>query len=270
MRKLTLVFLACIFAGSLQAQQGLSIGVNVTPMSTWILNGDDFDAGAELNFRSTFGFSAGLNLGYNFTDRLGLVSGVLYSSEGQNYITDIDGRTEEEQNRFSRELTYIRVPVLFKYNSEITDRTSFLLRVGPYFGFLSSAQVTQDINAPVDLEEQAYETQNISYADPSDLFLTSTTGSIFNGFDLGVALELGSQINLSENMQLYFLFRLAGSVGSIENSEVIQDLKANNNNFLTDFYPQAEVFPADDNVERRPAQLVNAGLVIGFNYIVAP
>lgn len=269
MRKLTFLFLACLLAGSLQAQEGISIGVNVTPMSTWMLNGDDFDAGAELNFRSTFGFSAGLNLGYNFTDRVGIVSGVLYSSEGQNYITDFDGRTEEEQDRFSRELAYIRVPLLFKYNSDITDRTSFLLRVGPYFGFLSSSQVTYEMNAPMAMDEESYDTQDLSYQDPSNP-LSTQTGSIFNGFDLGLALELGSQVNLSESMQLYFLFRLAGSAGSIENSKVIQDLKTNNALNPLAEYPAANFFPADNNIERRPAHHVNAGIVIGFNYILVP
>lgn len=269
MRRLTFLLLAFLFVGSLRAQQGLSIGVNATPMSTWILNGDDFDAGAELNFRSTIGWSAGLNLGYNFTDRVGLVSGVLLSNEGQNYITDYDNRTEAEQDVFARELTYIRVPLLFKYNSDISDRTSFLLRVGPYLGFLSSSQVTYDSNLP-DAAEETYETQNLAYSLPTSP-LTAREGSIFRGFDLALALELGSQVNLSESMQLFFLIRFAGSISSIENSDIIADLRtADNTPLIGGDFPQIQAFPADNNVERRTANNANIGLTVGFNYILAP
>ncbi len=149
MRAFFLGLCCALMSLSALAQQGLEIGLRVNPQSIWIFNDDDFAVGDALDFENSFGMAYGLNVGYNMTDNFGIHAGVLVSSQGQRYVTDILGNDFNSQI----DLNYLKVPVLLKLNSNPSSTVGFLFQVGPQFSFLNSATYTNDLDVEQDLKE---------------------------------------------------------------------------------------------------------------------
>ncbi|MBK9271106.1 MAG: outer membrane beta-barrel protein [Saprospiraceae bacterium] len=113
----------------------LWIGLVLGPQSTWIFNQDDFDRGGELDFTSSFGFSSGVELGYQIKGKSSLLSGVIYSTQGQNYITKNNPNAD-----FKTNLSYLKIPLLYQWNSSGSSRWKFLLQTGFQLSLLLSAE----------------------------------------------------------------------------------------------------------------------------------
>jgi hypothetical protein len=245
MRKLSLFVLALFAANLGFAQKGLEIGVEFTPAVTFILNDEDFAEGKNLNFQGTFGFNTGLNVGYNFNAGLGLASGILYSSQGQNYITDYDNVSKADQNTFARKLSYIRVPLLLKFNSDPTASSGSYFRVGPHFDFLSGARYTLDDKSLFNLDQDI----NLLKDSPYDGY------DIYRGFVFGVTMEFGGSANINENMKITFMLHLSGNL----NSEDVDAAR---------IYPSNPSTSSTFGRERSGAFNVMGGLNVGFRYTI--
>lgn len=172
MKKLNFTLLLVALMTGLYAQQGLHLGVQVTPKSPLIINQNAYGE-EELEYRFTFGYAAGVEAGYYFTDKLGLFTGFQYSTQGQQY------QDESPQSVIDREvkLSYWRVPLYFRFSSE-ADVVGFYVNAGTYFAFLNSAEISYQ-NAGIDL----------SVADASDRFKDTEVGFLGG---------LGAQIHFSE------------------------------------------------------------------------
>jgi hypothetical protein len=104
------------------------------------------------------GGSAGFSLKYNFTEKLGIQSDLLWEMKGNTRTTDEDYR-----------LNYITVPVLLQL--KIGESPFGFVNFGPYIGFL--LPVTDDISR---------------YYKPVDIGVS---------FGAGLEVKLGSKLNLS-------------------------------------------------------------------------
>ncbi len=131
MKKIILILLLGFLSFPLIAQEGAFVGVRVIPQSAWILNNDDFDSD-EFDFKIPFSVAFSLAGGYMFTDLVGIESGVLFSPQGQKYIFDDNSDVRIKNN-------YVKIPLLFRLRTE-GEKASFLLKVGPEFGFLISSE----------------------------------------------------------------------------------------------------------------------------------
>jgi len=250
MRKLTL-FAALLFSSTLSfAQKGLEVGVEFTPAVTFILNDDDFAEGDNLNFRGTFGFNTGLSLGYNFNDGIGIASGILFSRQGQNYITDYAGVAKANQDVFARQLGYIRVPVLLKFNGDPAASSSSYFRIGPHFDFLRSAKYTYDDKSILNIDRDV----NLLRDAPYDGY------SIYNKFVFGVTLEFGGTANINEYTTFTFMLHMSGNLNS-------EDLDAAKLAVSGLAYP-TQVIASAPFFERQPAYNVMGGLNVGFRYTI--
>jgi hypothetical protein len=193
LKKSLLTLVAGLFTFATFAQKGLEFGVYVTPQNTWIFNQQDFDADSRLDFRPTIKMAFGASAGYNFTDNLGVQTGICYSSQGQNYKSTIGSLTSE----FSADLTYLRIPVLFKYNSDPSSSSSFLVNAGLDFGIKTGA--TANLTSPT--------------TSSSDI------SANYNSMDIAAVFGFGAQFKLVENVYLTTMFRFSYSISTIESDQ---------------------------------------------------
>lgn len=193
MKKLIIIVAALVLSGSIFAQKGLEVGVYATPQSTWIFNQQDFDEGDALNFRSTIGYTVGANLGFNFTNSIGIRTGLAYSRQGQNYINDFVDIPS------ATKLSYLKIPVLLKFNSDPQAATAFLATLGVDMGILSGGRFSVD-----------GEDISTDFLDPKDYY---------NAFDLSAVVGFGLQARLDSRLNLNFMLRFSYSVIDIEQED---------------------------------------------------
>ena len=259
MRKITLFAVALLAANLSFAQKGLEVGVEFTPCYTMILNDEDFAAGDELNFRGTFGYNTGLSLGYNFNDGIGLTSGIIYSQQGQNYTTAIDGIAKSEQDMFNRTLSYIRVPLLLKFNSDPTASSGSFFRFGPHFDFLQGASYEYTSNnARGAIVSGLLAQDRVSLTKDSEF----KDLSIYRKAVFGVTLEFGGSANINEYMKFTFMLHLSGNL----NSEDVGAKEAASPGIAPLRTPL--MYSLDTAGNRSAAYNVMGGINVGFRYTI--
>lgn len=133
MKKLLLFVALSLSVATTFAQKGLHVGALFNPNSTWLLNSDDSD-NADFRYKSTFGFATGLHIDFHFNDNIGAGIELLGMKQGQNF-EDFVG------NEFKINLTYIKIPVLFVFNSNPESLVGFQGKVGPAFGILTGSNL---------------------------------------------------------------------------------------------------------------------------------
>jgi hypothetical protein len=262
MRKLTL-FAALLFSSTLSfAQKGLEFGISFTPASPWILNDEDFAEGDELNYRGTFGFNTGLTLGYNFTDFVGLHTGVQFSRQGQNYINYKSAPEKADMDIFARRLGYVRVPVLLKFNGDPSNSSSAYFRIGPHFDILNSARFV-------------YDDKDVLNSDVNENLLTlkNITGgeiTVYNKLVVGLTLEMGGAVNLTEELKLLFMLHMSGSLTNPEASDISEASTAlYGRTLLAEPTGATKPFPSTSGGNRQTAYNVMGGFTVGFNYVLS-
>ena len=121
MKKLFTFLMIGMLATASYAQKGLSLGANFMPLSSSIINQNTWGNGHEYDYAVTFNTSLGFDIGYNFTDQLGIYSGFWSTKLGQDYTDSYDG-AEWERNLT---LKYNIIPVMLKFSSS-ASRVNFL------------------------------------------------------------------------------------------------------------------------------------------------
>lgn len=262
MRKLTL-FAALLFSSTLSfAQKGLEFGISFTPASPWILNDEDFAEGDELNYRGTFGFNTGLTLGYNFTDAVGFHTGIQFSRQGQNYINYNSAAEKADMDVFSRKLSYVRLPFLLKFNGDPSESSSAYFRIGPHLDLLNSAKYsyTNKASGGIDQDVDLRQYENV---------LTSEKYKVYKNLVVGLTLEMGGAINMSEELKLVFMLHMSGSLTNPEDSEAgrsgIQLSTAGN---VNPFPSSPYNILTNTGANRQTAWNVMGGLTVGFHYVL--
>jgi hypothetical protein len=198
MKKILLIAFSInlLFYGAF-AQKGKEIilGVGGAVTNTWIIN-QNFYGEPEIDYAPKFGYAASLNLGYNFTGNISLMTELQYSHQGQKY----EGQQSWEGNNFKIverdiKLYYLNIPVFFKYSFG-KDLTKFRFMVGPQFGILMNAE--QEYLR--DGRKQKTEETNLD----GEIFDVTETviKDRYENLDIGVAIDIGTDITLSD---LFFI-----------------------------------------------------------------
>jgi hypothetical protein len=212
MKNLTFLAFALFFAGNIYAQKGLEITAGFTPGVSFILNDEDFAEGQSLNIQPTFASQGGLTVGYNFSETVGLATGIGFAALGQNYTTDYDNVANDDQFKYDRKLTYIRVPLLLRVGGDPTAATSAFFRFGPHFDFLSSA-IGRNYGTTNNPSDNSTNYRNITK------LLSSEKAEIYNSFVLGMTLEVGGKIRISDQMGVLLMFHLESSLINSEGQD---------------------------------------------------
>lgn len=145
----------------------------------------------EMDYELKYGAAFNLQLGYNFTENIGLFTEIGKQAMGQKY-TDTWENFDVARDI---DMSYLNIPLLFKY-SYGESRARFRLLVGPQLAFLSKAEQTYTVNGmeiegQFELENKDDETFDVGAKDITDRF---------NSMDIGVVLDLGADIFLMENI----------------------------------------------------------------------
>lgn len=175
--------LALLFVGamqSLQAQEGVRIGVKGAFNSTWLFNKNVSDVGPSLDYESSFGSSFGAQAVFMFAETYGMSAEVLFSSHNQKYVGYYN---KNEANSFTVEnrISYLDIPLLFRVSSPKGP----YFEIGPQVSFLMGAKETYD--------EALFATNDYSDRDFKDNF---------NGFGFAGILGFGVDIKISEKITL--------------------------------------------------------------------
>lgn len=174
----------------------------------------------------TFSFETGVNLGYNFTDNLGVSVGLFYASQGQNYKDASNNKQyyvgpdllNTETNTYSNDirLSYLKFPFKFIFIINPEKSLSFSGYAGFYLGFLtgynqsitythtdsySDGTVNSDISSVV-LEGTTYTTSNNSSFTSKQYDLIEKP---FKSTNFGLTLGAGIQQKLSDKLSLQFM-----------------------------------------------------------------
>ena len=206
-----------LFSAQSFAQKGFDFGLRGELQSSSLVNLPDQAAGNELNFKDRMGAEIGVAAGYSFTKHIGLEIDILSSSQGTQYTGDADliqnnaklmcnelkGLAQANNLPFTSfytadaYLSYIKIPILFRYNMKNTKKVYFSMFIGPQFDILSS--VTMKINGT--------KLSNFGGLSSKDLYKKSETDGV---------LGLGLGINVTKNIVILAHLRFDGG-GDAEN-----------------------------------------------------
>ena len=165
-----IIVFSAIASATAQKEKHFDIGVQGGYGSVWIINQNNYGL-TEMDYEYTWGGGFNFQLGYNFTENIGLFTEVGIMNQGQDYKDDWGNQKVKR----SVKLKYLNVPLFFKY-SYGESRARFRLLVGPQFGFLQMAEQT----CTFDGVEQ--DTEDIKER--------------FNDSDISFVLDLGADIFL--------------------------------------------------------------------------
>ena len=296
--------MAMVCAKMMFAQQGFYLGGRlVAPQSTWLMNKNDADEGPELDWKSTIGVAGGIAVGYNVSDNMGFEMNILFSGQGQKYEGKIETKDQANTTIIRTEvytaqtkLMYMKLPLLFKVNTNPESTVGFTFFTGPQFDFLMGCK--EEYNGTYtgsagngswksELDKDEITTTYSPSGASSSTSTTKLSGKPYKGFGVDWVLGLGAQFNLSENFQLTATFRADYGLGDAEDKDC--KLKSVTNSLGTveykdsDFVAPSSIFLWDNkeskfnstdltkqtgvDKSRAATKRITGGLQLGFNYL---
>jgi len=129
---MTALSLVAVVTGA-KAQKGFYVGAQGTAQVSVMFNEADVDKpGAD--YRSKFGTAFGVNGGYNFSRHMGIGTEVTYATIKQRYI--------DNSVSYTQKFNYLKVPVLFTYNTNPGRTVMFTAKAGPQLGILLRSNIS--------------------------------------------------------------------------------------------------------------------------------
>jgi hypothetical protein len=194
------------------AQRGINIQILVDPGLTmggkYEVPKDPLseDPGWETMKKSvSFGLNAGLAIGYNFSDALGVSLGLQYAKQGQHY-KDYQWTIQNESATWSRKvnLNYLRIPLQLNYILKPENKISYYISAGVYVGILLGYNDENKLSASDGSEMTATAkgdnyTQTYNGDSQSAIFID---GKPYKSVDFGGLISAGLQVNLSEKISI--------------------------------------------------------------------
>ena len=242
MKKILLaLFTVALAAPMLQAQEGIHFGFHGQMNSIWVINQNNYEY-SQMDYEYKYGILGGANFGYNWDENFGLQVEFNYAQMGQDYSDIIKdfGPVQDPTKPDLKEkvltyryvdLTYLQVPVLFKYmEGDSKSAVKYQMAGGLQFGLLMNADqyYTADLDdsdpdnqRPV--EDAGYEAPTSGVPDFKGEPKTSGT-DFFTPFDIGAAVGVGADIYVNDN--LYFTPQFRGYIGFFDiNSKATRELR---------------------------------------------
>jgi hypothetical protein len=183
-----LIVCATVTMATAQKEKHFEIGLQGGYGSVWIINQNNYGL-IEMDYEYTWGGGYNFQVGYNFTEDIGVFAEVGMLNQGQNYK---DTWSNQDVKREVK-LKYLNVPVFFKY-SYGESRARFRLLVGPQFGFLQKAEQEYLVNGQEFSEEVKDKEGNTFDVGSKDIT------ERYNSTDISFVLDLGADIFLVENV----------------------------------------------------------------------
>lgn len=195
--KKTIILSAFVAAGIIgttktaNAQKGFYAGVQGAPQISVMYNNDDFK---DDNYdpKSTFSVAFGVAGGYNFHKNMGVGTEVMYSMQGQRY--------KQSGLDFTKRLDYIKIPVLFNYNSNPVKTVMFTAKAGPQLGILTSSKLNVDTKG----RDQKFDTKDQ-----------------YEKLTFGAVVGAGVRVNIAKNLFADAGLRIDGAFTNAEDKDAV-------------------------------------------------
>lgn len=192
MKKVALFFVLVSISAMSFAQ--LTIGGHFAYNSTWIMNKQVFDEGAEMDVAASFGNYYGLIAGYYFSDNFGLEVNFNSNKLVQKYQGSVKYIASDERNDYnaSTVLRTTDIPVLMKFG-----KNSYF-ELGPVIQLVNKATYSRFYtdDAANNLPIGWYNDRIYQFTDAS----TNSVKDNFNGLGFGVALGFGANFDLIDDV----------------------------------------------------------------------
>lgn len=237
------VFMTCL--STVQAQEGLRLGVKGSFFSTWLFNKNVSDRNASLDYASSFSGTVGAQVIWMFSDTYGLSGEVIYAGQNQKY----DGYSGNENNTFTNELKlgYLDIPILFRVSSPKGP----YFEIGPQFSLLMGAKET------LKYDKSSSSDDNYTDKDVKDDFAGFGVAGVL-GF--GVDIKLTDNLNLTTGLRFGYMFTDATTEYTEEEAlEKFADDKLS-------FVASASHINTDDEFDYQKSNRAFGGLQLGLQF----
>lgn len=173
---------------SAKAQKGFYAGAQGMAQISVMLNEADVERpGAD--YRSKFGTAFGLNGGYNFNNHMGIGTEVSISNIKQRYIDNTVSYTQK--------FNYLKIPVLFSYNTNPERKIIFTAKAGPQLGILLKSSISGASNSA----------------------LNGNTKDQYKNLTFGAMAGAGVRIRMLDNIYLDAGLHLDGTISNTEDKD---------------------------------------------------
>jgi opacity protein-like surface antigen len=184
---MTVTTLLTVITGA-KAQKGLYVGVQGAAQVSVMFNETDADQpGAD--YKSKFGTAFGVNAGYNFGKHMGVGTEVTYATIKQRYI--------DNSSSFTQKFNYLKIPVLFTYNTNPERKVMFTAKAGPQLGILLRSKIT----------------------DASNSALNGNTKDQYKKLTFGAMAGAGVRMRMLDNVYLDAGLHVDGTISNTENKD---------------------------------------------------
>lgn len=221
MKKVYTLLLALMFvAPASYAQKGLNIGLNGQYTTISIVNQNAWGNDREYDYAVTTGFAYGFDIGYNFTNEVGIYTGYGMMTLGQDYTDSYrpDGTDVKSDWERTLRMQYNVIPIMFKFTGD-ENRVNFIGGFGMLYAMMKSAEQTWTKDG------NPY-TEFIEMPDDASYELTATdVTDRFEKTDIIVNLELGARIFVLNDLYVDATFNFGYGLKDINAS----DWQMNNN-----------------------------------------
>lgn len=231
----------------LQAQQGIHLGAYAMPLNSWMLNKQDSDASKDtFSYVRTWGMSAGLGIGYQFNNAIGLHLNVLYSTQGQDHTYK---NRLQDTVRYQLRQYFLKVPLLFKWNTDPDLKYAFTVELGPQLNYLLGVKERDN--------DRAYQYDELPFIYKTNVPSRYNT---FNHLLIGATLRTGIDAKLRYNLKMNARLWVDYAFNDAENKDANYDQTYQGITTNVKYYP-----------ENRPKTTnITAGILIGVTYILIP
>jgi len=199
-RTITAVLVLTLAFSNISAQKAkhFEVAGQIAGGTGWIINQMNYGF-HEMEYDYYWGYGFNIQVGYNFSDNIGLFTEIGTTKQGQRYYDNwnIPSHNIDKDDEIERKvaMTYLNVPIFFKYTYGDT-KARFRLLFGPQFCFLQKAEQEYTINGQdmigmFELTNLAGEKFDPAAHDIKDRF---------NSPDVALVLDLGADIWLAEEV----------------------------------------------------------------------
>jgi opacity protein-like surface antigen len=176
------------FSNNLTAQKGFYVSAHGGPLLSVRFNGSDADNNG-MDYKAKSSVAFGIGAGYNFTDHFGMAAEALYSKEKQRY--------EDHSVQYDEQLNFIKIPVVFTYNTNPSARIILTAKAGPQLGIVRSAKISNSSITALN-------------GDGKDRYKDLTFGAM---------IGTGARIRLTNNLYADAGLRFDGTISNLESKE---------------------------------------------------
>ena len=246
-----IAFAFVILSAATSAQKAVNLTLVLQPGITMggecdmpLEYGNEFSAWTAMQTSSPFGMEEGIDLGYDFSEQLGVSLGFHYAGMGEEY-TGFSSSASGSDANVSRNISlkYLKIPVQFHYSSPLSKRISFACSAGFYAGILTSYK-DEMIYSSVDSIVGIVTDTRTASGDTYTQIITSYNSSLFTsgtfiskpyrGTDAGAVVSAGILFKLSEKIFLPVMVMYEQGITDVKNasSQFTKDNMSTGNTFL--------------------------------------